>query len=161
MDPQVSPDQQFLTQWHRLFGVIVLREMAKQPHNAFWHLFSAAEDQVQYGAENFKLNISDASTILAQLVKQYTLEGLTMPYTVEQFNQEVKEQYKKEIKEEMKGEIIKELTAEDLKRKIIELPAADLTGILKELPAENLFGSLKGLPADSRNQILKDLEESS
>lgn len=69
--------------------IVVAAALPKTERNALLHLFSAGEDRVQYGAEHYQFPTDDASTILNQLVDQYRQEGLTMPYTMEDFRKEI------------------------------------------------------------------------
>src|SRR5258708_4099472 len=53
------------------------------------HLFSAATEQVQYGAEHCQLQSPETSTIVRDLFAEYKVEGLTMPYTMDDYRREV------------------------------------------------------------------------
>jgi hypothetical protein len=66
--------------WHRLFGLLLID---------YLHLFSAAQEKVKYGAEHHRLHSPDLSSIVNQLFGEYEREGLTMPYTMEDFRREV------------------------------------------------------------------------
>jgi outer membrane protein assembly factor BamB len=48
---------------------------------AFLYLFSAASEQVQYGAEHYRLPSAETSSIVNDLFVEYRVEGLSMPYT--------------------------------------------------------------------------------
>ncbi len=65
--------------------VIVAADLPKNERNAMLHLFSAAPDQVKYGAEHYRLRSVKTSRIINVLFKGYQIEGLTMPYTMEEF----------------------------------------------------------------------------
>jgi hypothetical protein len=58
-------------------------------HGALLQLFSAAADQVQYGAEHYRLPSAEVSTIINRLIASYRQEGLVMPYTMNDFRKEV------------------------------------------------------------------------
>ena len=60
-------------------------DLPKTERNASLHLFSAVPDQVQYGAEHYHFQTSDMSTVINDLFIDYRREGLTMPYTVEDY----------------------------------------------------------------------------
>src|SRR5262249_52490404 len=72
-----------------LIRLIVATDLPKKEENALLHLFSAAQDQVKYGAEHYHLQSPDTSSIVNQLFGEYRQEGLTMPYTMEDFRREV------------------------------------------------------------------------
>jgi hypothetical protein len=81
--------------------VIVAHELARTANNALLHLLSASPDQVRYGVEHYEQRSADTSTLLGQLFEGYEREGLTMPYTMEDFRRDyVKEHLKKLTLEE-------------------------------------------------------------
>ena len=69
--------------------LIVARDLPKKEENSLLHLFSAAQEQVKYAAEHYQLPSPDTSSIVNQLFSAYRREGLTMPYTMEDFRREV------------------------------------------------------------------------
>lgn len=109
--------------------IVVAAELPQTEHNALLHLFSAAADQVQYGAEHYTLPSADVSTIVNRLIASYRQEGLVMPYTMDDFRKEVA------------LEVMDELTPE---QRLRGLPAEEL---VKRLPVEEL---LKRLPPEER-----------
>src|SRR5262249_36814814 len=50
-----------------LIRLIVATDLPKKEENALLHLFSAAQDQVKYGAEHYHLQSPDTSSIVNQL----------------------------------------------------------------------------------------------
>ena len=68
--------------------VVVACELPWTPNNAGALLFSAREDAVEYGDANFRPH-AEASGVLNQLRSNYVSEGLTMAYTLKQFNREL------------------------------------------------------------------------
>lgn len=69
--------------------LIVARDLPKKEENSLLHLFSAAQEQVKYGAEHYSLQSPDVSSVVNQLFGEYRREGLTMPYTMEDFKREL------------------------------------------------------------------------
>jgi hypothetical protein len=65
--------------------IVVAADLPKNERNAMLHLFSAAPEQVKYGAEHYRLRSVKTSRIINALFKGYQTEGLTMPYTMEEF----------------------------------------------------------------------------
>jgi len=65
--------------------LIVLSQIAEIKRNAIWQLFSAEPDHVQYGASHYQWHIHQLSTIIQELYKRYRLEGITMPYTANDY----------------------------------------------------------------------------
>ena len=68
--------------------VIVLNEIAREEHNSWWHLFSNVPEAIQYGATHLRPRTTDTSTILIRLFENYKIEGITMPYTIQDFRRE-------------------------------------------------------------------------
>lgn len=72
-----------------MIRVVVVAELLKEERNALLHLFSARPDRVEYGAEHYRMQSPDASTIVNKVIKEYSVEGLAMPYTIEDFRREI------------------------------------------------------------------------
>jgi hypothetical protein len=68
--------------------VIVLSEIAREEHNSLWHLFSAVPEVVRFGAAHYRERMADMSGVVNKLFKRYELEGISMPYTFEDFRRE-------------------------------------------------------------------------
>ena len=71
-----------------LIRVVVAGELAREERNALLHLFSAAREQVQYGVEHYRGHSADISTIVKDLFAEHVVEGLPMPYTMEDYKRE-------------------------------------------------------------------------
>ena len=87
-----------------------------------------APEQVEYGAEHYRPQSADTSTIVNQLFEKYQVEGLTMPYTMEDFRRDVAREH------------VHELTPEE------RLAGLPLEQILAALPPEKIEAYLKRLP---------------
>lgn len=68
--------------------LIVLSQIEKATHNAVWHLFSNVLDSIDYGKKFYHAK-SNPSSSINLLYEYYQLEGLEMPYTIEEFQKEV------------------------------------------------------------------------
>jgi hypothetical protein len=88
-----------------LIRVIVAHELPKTKNNALLHLLSASPDQVRYGVEHYEQHSADTSTLLGQLFEGYEREGLTMPYTMEDFRRDYVKEHLKDLtlKERLEG----------------------------------------------------------
>ncbi len=69
--------------------IIVLNQIPKKEHNALWNVFSAEKERIIYGSEHYQIRSENTSTILNQLFAKYQLEGIDMPYTMEDFKHDV------------------------------------------------------------------------
>jgi hypothetical protein len=111
----------------RQIRLIVLSEVPKIKRNALWLLFSGIVENVQYGVSQYNWRQPDLSTAINDLFEFYQIEGIAMPYTVEDYKRDVKEK------------VLKSLTPEEL------LERLPLEEILKRLPPEEL---LKRVPPE-------------
>jgi hypothetical protein len=98
--------------------IVVASEMPRVEQNAMLHLFSAAPAQIQYGAEHYRTESGDISSIVNDLFAEYSVEGLIMPYTMADY------------KREKVLEHLHELTAEE---RLAGLPPEQIEAYLKRL----------------------------
>ena len=77
--------------------VVVLRQLPQSAHNALWHLFSAAPEQVAFGVHEYRQRSPETSTVLYQLFEGYEKEGLAMSYTMEDFRRDYLKEHVKEL----------------------------------------------------------------
>jgi hypothetical protein len=97
----------------RTIRVIVLSRIRQSEANAPWLMFSAESDKVKFGAASYRWN-SPVSGIINKLFKKYQKEGMAiMPYTIEDYQREVKEEILKSLTKEDIDHLLKELTPED------------------------------------------------
>jgi len=112
--------------------VIVLRKLPDEEQNAGLHLLSAAPDKLSYGAAHYGRHSPETSTLINRLYNGYQREGMSMPYTMEDFRKDyVKEHLEKLSPEER----VEGLLPEQL-RKV--LPLDQLLKVLS--PDERLAG---------------------
>jgi hypothetical protein len=115
---------------------MVLRQLPQHAHNALWHLFSAAPEQVAFAVNAYRKRSDATSTLLNQLFQGYRKEGLPMPYTMADFRRE----YAKEIEEERREpakELLKVMPLEE------RLAGVSPEEILKALPMDEIDRYLK------------------
>jgi hypothetical protein len=93
--------------------LIVARDLPKKKENSLLHLFSAAQEQVKYAAEHFDLQSPEISSVVNQLFGEYRREGLTMPYTMEDFKREVAFEFLEKMTPEERREYLEQLTPEE------------------------------------------------
>ena len=72
----------------RQVRVIVLSRLPLAQRNAIFAFFSFDAMKVKFALENYRWRMEDGSTVINQLLEQYSLEGLAMPYTMEQFRKD-------------------------------------------------------------------------
>ncbi len=113
----------------RLVRVIVLSEIPQTERNALWLLFSGLVDKVQYGFAQYKSQQHELPPLLNKLFASYQIEGIPMPYTVE------------DVRRELRKEFIATYTPEEIRGYL----TSDV--LLKVLSPEE---RLKGLPPEER-----------
>jgi len=74
-----------LSRWVR---IIVLSQLSLAQRNAILAFFSFDPGKVKFALDNYKWRMEDGSTVISQLLEKYSLEGIAMPYTMEQFQKE-------------------------------------------------------------------------
>lgn len=123
----------------RPIRIIVLNQVPRVERNALWQLFSGVVEKVQYGASNYRWRRTDNSTVFNGLYQHYQIEGIAMPYTLEDYYKDFTKRH------------LDYLTTEELLEKL------SVEERLKGLPVEE---RLKGLPAEALLQRLpaKDIE---
>jgi hypothetical protein len=133
--------------------VVVAGELARQPHNAPLHLFSAAPDLVGFGGRAYQRHSPNTSGLLAELFEGLQAEGFAMPYTMEDFQRQfVKEHFAKLTPEE-REDVIKSLPPEEREDVIKSLPPEErLAGLSAEVRLAGLSAEtrLAGLSAETR-----------
>ena len=72
----------------RNIRVLVLSRLPLAQRNAVLAFFSFDAGKVRFALENYRWRMDDGSTVMNQLLEKYSLEGLAMPYTMEQFRKE-------------------------------------------------------------------------
>ena len=129
--------------------LIVLSEIAQEQRNTIWHLFSGVPEAIVFAAQHYRGHTSEISTVINQLFDNYQLEGIHMPYTMEDFRKDFVKEHLDVLSAE---EILSRFSTEELLK---ELPVEDR---LKGLPAED---RLKGISLEEIQQYLKKLQDKS
>jgi len=71
--------------------VLVLREMPAAEQNLVWNLFSSDPERIQQAFQRLRPRQQTWSALLNDLLHYYGLEGLAMPYTMEDYERDVEE----------------------------------------------------------------------
>ena len=131
----------------RTVRVIVLSRLPLAQRNAIFAFFSFDAGKVKFALENYRWHMEDGSTVINQLLEQYSMEGITMPYTMEQFR---KDYVKAHIGLLDPEEVLSKFRAEE------RLKGLRAEERLKGLRAEE---RLKGLNIEEVEIYLKKLKE--
>jgi hypothetical protein len=124
--------------WHRLFGLTLTEK------NAPWLMFSADAEKVRYGAVNYRWK-SPVSGIVNKLFNKYESEGVIMPYTMEDFQKEIKEEVMGSLTDEDIDRFLKKLTLED---RLKGLSSEDLLKMLTPKEIEAYLRKIKDRPKE-------------
>ena len=127
--------------------LIVLSAIAQEERNALWHLFSGVPETIEFAARRYRGHTPEISTIINQLFERYQLEGLAMPYTMEDFR---KDYVKEHLDVLSPDDRLKGLSPDD------RLKGLSLDDRLKGL---SLDDRLKGLSLKEIQQYLKKLKD--
>jgi hypothetical protein len=68
--------------------VLVLREMPEAEQNLVWNLFSGDQQRIATAFERIQPRLPSWSSLLNELLDYYGLEGIAMPYTMEDFERD-------------------------------------------------------------------------
>jgi hypothetical protein len=118
-------DVQWGTETIRL---LVLREMPEAEQNLVWNLFSGDQQRIAQAFQCLQPRLRAWSSTLNDLLEYYGLEGMAMPYTLEQFEREVEEKILKRLTLEKR---LKGLTPE---QRLAGLSRDEIEAYLKKLP---------------------------
>jgi hypothetical protein len=129
--------------------LIVLSEIAQEPRNTIWQLFSGVPEAIAAAACHYRGHTPEMSTVINQLFENYQLEGIAMPYTMEDFQRDY-------IKEH-----IDVLTPEEILQRFS--PEDRLKGLSPEeiLKRFSLDDRLKGISLEEIQQYLKKFRDQS
>jgi len=91
--------------------LIVTSHISKEKRNAMWLMFSAVRDSVGYGVSNYNGKLDEMSIAISDLLIRYETEGIiAMPYTIEDYRNEIKQRALKILTPE---EVLKAFSAEE------------------------------------------------
>ena len=131
----------------RTIRILVLNKMALEHRNAVLAFFTFDADKVRFALNNYTWQQEDGSTVINQLLDQYALEGIGMPYTMEQFR---KDYVKAHIGKLPPEDVLAQFDPED------RLKGLDLEDRLKGLDLED---RLKGLDPRQIEAYLERLKQ--
>jgi len=69
--------------------ILVLREMPEAEENLVWNLFSGDPPRIARAFQQMQPRIATWSSIVNDLLAHYGLEGMAMPYTMEEYERDV------------------------------------------------------------------------
>lgn len=85
----------------RQVRLIVTSQVPKTPNNTLWHLFSHLSEQVAYAKTHHHWQNPHTSSVVNQLFHRYFQEGISMPYTMADFESDTRKWLLKSVKKEL------------------------------------------------------------
>jgi hypothetical protein len=131
--------------------VVVAGELPREAHNAPLHLFSASPELIGFGGMTYRRRSKNTSAMLGQLLEQVRGEGLTMSFTMEDFQREYAREHFARLTPEEQREALARLSPERRREVLLSLPPEER---LAGLPLEQ---RLAGLSAEQIRQYLERL----
>jgi hypothetical protein len=134
----------------------VLNETPQAQRNAVLGFFSFDANKVRFALDHYHWQQKDGSTVINQLLEQYSIEGIAMPYTMEQFR---KDYIKAHLRELDPDEVLSMFGPEDRLKGLkpeTRLKGLDPEARLKGLDPE---ARLKGLDPEIIEAYLKKLKK--
>ncbi len=123
----------------RKIRLIVTGRIPKEKRNALWLMFSAVQEKVQYGVSNYDGRLDEMCSTISQMLAKYRAGGIiNMPYTVEDY------------RNELERNVLKSLTPEKILEKF------PLDELLKKASPED---RLKGLSPEEIEAYLNKLKK--
>ncbi len=138
--------------------VVVAGQLPREAHNAPLHLFSASPELVGYAGAAYRQRSENTSALLRQLFEKFRGEGLTMPFTMEDFQRQYVKEHFHELTPEEREEVLQTLPPEE---RLAGLPPEERLAGLP--PEERLAGlppeeRLAGLSAEQIEQVRQYLD---
>ncbi len=144
----------------RKIRLIVTSRIPKEKRNALWLMFSAVQEKVEYGVSNYKGRLDEMSSTISQLFIKYHTEGIiAMPYTVEDYRNELERNVLNNLTPDKISEFLNRVPTEQrlrgvpTKEKLKGVPTEEK---LKGVPTEE---KLKGLSPEEIEAYLKKLKK--
>jgi hypothetical protein len=113
--------------------VVVAGELPREPHNAPLHLFSASPELVGFGGRAYQRRSERTSRLLMQLFEGFQVEGLAMPFTMEDFERQFAREHFRRLTPEQRQEALRTLTPKARQELLQGLPPEErLAGLSEE-----------------------------
>ncbi|HEV3078826.1 MAG TPA: hypothetical protein VGY66_03580 [Gemmataceae bacterium] len=109
--------------------ILVLREMPEAEQNIVWNLFSGDQKRIATAFQRLQPRLQSYSSLVNELLEYYGLEGIAMPYTMEDFEREVAQKVLKKLTPEQR---LEGLSPKEL---LSHVPLVEIETYLKEQKA--------------------------
>ena len=136
--------------------ILVLSRLPLEQRNAILAFFSFDAEKVRFALNNYQWQMEDGSTVVNQLLDKYSLEGIDMPYTMEQFR---KEYLKSHLAELDPDEVLSIFSPEELLSRFSPEELLSRFGPEDRLKGLDPEDRLKGLDPEKIEAYLKKLKK--
>jgi hypothetical protein len=131
--------------------ILVLREIPASQRNLVWNLFSGDQERIKSAFQWLQPQSRTWSSIINDLLETYGLEGMAMPYTMEQFERDVEDRILRKMTPER---LVERMTAEQRAELLERLTPEQRAELLERLTPEQRAELLQCLPPEQRVQGL-------
>ena len=143
--------------------IIVASRLPESEPNALLHLFSRSKSLLEYGRQHCRIWSPQTSTLVADLFAGYHVEGLTMPYTMEEYIRKVHKQWIQEatVEERLEGlKLEQRLQGVTSEERLQGVPFEErLQGVPFEQRLQDITPEeVKNLPPEAREKLRKLFE---
>ncbi len=137
--------------------VIVAGQLDREVHNAPLHLFSAAQELVDFGSSAYRVRSERTSLLLGQLFERFQGEGLTMSFTMDDFVREYLQVKFAQLTPDERRNMVQALPPDERRNMLQALPPDERRNMLQALPPDKRRELFQALPPDERRETLESL----
>jgi hypothetical protein len=140
--------------------ILVAGQLPRQAQNAPLHLFSASPELIGFGQGAYRRRSAQTSRLLGELFERLRREGLTMAYTMEDFNRQYIKEHFAQLTPKEQREALERLSPEHRREVLQALPPEErLAGLSPEARLAGLSpeARLAGLSEDQVRQLLEQM----
>ena len=124
-------------------------QLAREPHNAPLHLFSASAELINFGQGAYGPRSGRTSGVLQQLFNAYQGE-VVMPFTWADFDLWYIEDHFPQLTPQEQGKVLQQLSPDRRRELLQSLPAQERRDLVQSLPAQERREVLESLPLEER-----------
>ncbi len=138
--------------WNGFVRIIVVPELPLHENNAPLLLFSARENQVEFGQREYDIQDATTSSLILQLFERYRSEGIQVVFTMEQYLTQARREFIESASLEDRRRLL-ELTKPEEWKELMKSCAPEIQQeIMKAVPTEQ---RLEGLSTDEIEEYLR------
>lgn len=137
--------------------VVVAGQLSREMHNAPLHLFSASPELLGFAGTTYRPRSENTSSLLDQLIERFRREGLSMSYTMVDFQREYAKEHFVKLTTEEQLSVLRSLPAQNRGLILESLNLEERGALLQSLPPETQAELLQALPPKMQAELLQAL----